>query len=58
MDSFAILSGFGIGAFRYQPAVAMGTELWFAALTKAGGAVARAWHGRVHKRIRKTCWSC
>lgn len=40
-----------IGAFRLHPAVAIGTDLWFAALTKTGGAVAHARHGHVDGRL-------
>jgi uncharacterized membrane protein YfcA len=40
-----------IGAFKLNPAVAIGTDLWFAALTKAGGAVAHARHGHVDRDI-------
>jgi uncharacterized membrane protein YfcA len=29
-----------IGVFKLNPAVAIGTDLWFAALTKTGGALA------------------
>lgn len=36
-----------MGVFRLPPAVAIGTDLWFAALTKGGGAVAHARHGHV-----------
>jgi uncharacterized protein len=36
-----------IGVFRLSPAVAIGTDLWFAAITKTGGAVAHARHGHV-----------
>jgi uncharacterized membrane protein YfcA len=36
-----------IGVFRLSPAVAIGTDLWFAALTKTGGALAHAKHGHV-----------
>ncbi len=36
-----------IGAFKLNPAVAIGTDLWFAAVTKSGGAVAHARHGQV-----------
>jgi uncharacterized protein len=36
-----------IGVFRLSPAVAIGTDLWFAALTKTGGALAHARHGQV-----------
>lgn len=40
-----------IGVFRLSPAVAIGTDLFFAAITKSGGAVAHARHGHVDKRI-------
>ena len=40
-----------IGAFRLNPAVAIGTDLWFAALTKTGGAVAHHRHGHVDRGI-------
>jgi hypothetical protein len=40
-----------IGAFKLNPAVAIGTDLWFAALTKTGGAVAHARHGHVDRTI-------
>jgi hypothetical protein len=40
-----------IGVFKLNPAVAIGTDLWFAALTKTGGAVAHARHGHVDRRI-------
>jgi uncharacterized protein len=36
-----------IGVFKLNPAVAIGTDLWFAAITKTGGAVAHARHGHV-----------
>ena len=36
-----------IGVFKLNPAVAIGTDLWFAALTKTGGAVAHHRHGHV-----------
>ena len=42
-----------IGVFRLNPAVAIGTDLWFAALTKTGGAVAHARHGHVHWGITR-----
>lgn len=42
-----------IGVFKLNPAVAIGTDLWFAALTKTGGAVAHARHGHVDWRITK-----
>ncbi len=40
-----------MGLFKLNPAVAIGTDLWFAAITKTGGAVAHARHGHVDKRI-------
>jgi uncharacterized protein len=40
-----------MGVFKLNPAVAIGTDLWFAALTKTGGAVAHARHGHVDKTI-------
>jgi uncharacterized membrane protein YfcA len=40
-----------MGVFRLNPAVAIGTDLWFAALTKTGGAVAHHRHGHVDRRI-------
>lgn len=40
-----------MGVFRLNPAVAIGTDLWFAALTKAGGAWAHHRHGHVNHRI-------
>ena len=40
-----------MGVFRLSPAVAIGTDLWFAALTKSGGAWAHARHGHVDWRI-------
>jgi len=40
-----------IGAFRLAPAVAIGTDLWFAAITKSGGAWAHHRHGQVDRRI-------
>ena len=42
-----------IGAFKLNPAVAIGTDLWFAALTKTGGAVAHHRHGHVDRGIAK-----
>jgi uncharacterized membrane protein YfcA len=42
-----------IGVFKLNPAVAIGTDLWFAALTKAGGAVAHSRHGHVDWRITR-----
>jgi len=40
-----------IGAFKLNPAVAIGTDLWFAAVTKSGGAWAHQRHGHVDRRI-------
>lgn len=40
-----------IGAFKLNPAVAIGTDLWFAAITKSGGALAHHRHGHVDRRI-------
>ena len=40
-----------IGVFKLNPAVAIGTDLWFAALTKSGGAVAHQRHGHVDHGI-------
>jgi len=37
--------------FRLNPAVAIGTDLWFAAITKTSGAVAHHRHGHVDYRI-------
>ena len=37
--------------FRLSPAVAIGTDLWFASLTKFSGSVAHARHGHVQWRI-------
>jgi uncharacterized membrane protein YfcA len=42
-----------IGVFKLNPAVAIGTDLWFAALTKTGGAVAHHRHGHVDRYITK-----
>ena len=42
-----------IGVFKLHPAVAIGTDLWFAALTKAGGAIAHHRHGHVDRGITK-----
>jgi uncharacterized protein len=42
-----------IGIFKLHPALAIGTDLWFAALTKTGGAVAHARHGHVDWRITR-----
>lgn len=40
-----------IGVFRLNPAVAIGTDLWFAAITKTSGSVAHHRHGHVDYRI-------
>jgi uncharacterized membrane protein YfcA len=37
--------------FRLHPAVAIGTDLWFAAATKTSGAIAHHRHGNVDRRI-------
>lgn len=42
-----------IGAFKLNPAVAIGTDLWFAALTKMSGSVAHARHGHVNWAITR-----
>jgi len=42
-----------IGVFKLNPAVAIGTDLWFAALTKTGGAVAHHRHGHVDRGITR-----
>ncbi len=40
-----------ISVFKLNPAVAIGTDLWFAAVTKTGGAWAHHRHGHVDYRI-------
>jgi uncharacterized protein len=40
-----------ISVFKLNPAVAIGTDLWFAAITKSGGALAHHRHGHVDYRI-------
>jgi uncharacterized membrane protein YfcA len=40
-----------IGVFKLNPAVAIGTDLWFAAITKTGGSIAHHRHGHVDRRI-------
>lgn len=40
-----------VGVFKLDAAVAIGTALWFAALTKTGGALAHHRHGHVDRRI-------
>jgi uncharacterized membrane protein YfcA len=42
-----------IGLFKLNPAVAIGTDLWFAGLTKTGGAIAHQRHGHVDRGIAK-----
>jgi len=37
--------------FKLHPAVAIGTDLWFAAITKTSGAIAHHRHGNVDRRI-------
>lgn len=40
-----------LSVFKLNPAVAIGTDLWFAALTKVSGSVAHHRHGNVDYRI-------
>jgi len=40
-----------LSVFKLNPAVAIGTDLWFAALTKMSGSVAHARHGHVNWQI-------
>jgi len=40
-----------MGVFKLHPAVAIGTDLWFAAATKTSGAIAHHRHGHVDYRI-------
>ena len=40
-----------LSVFKLNPAVAIGTDLWFAAVTKSGGAWAHHRHGHVDYRI-------
>jgi uncharacterized protein len=40
-----------IGFFKLHPAVAIGTDLWFAAITKSGGAWAHHKYGHVDYRV-------
>ena len=42
-----------IGVFKLNPAVAIGTDLWFAAVTKSGGAIAHHRHGHVDRGITR-----
>src|SRR5690349_15335305 len=42
-----------IGVFRLSPAVAIGTDLFFASITKTSGAIAHARHGQVDWRIAR-----
>jgi hypothetical protein len=42
-----------MGVFKLSPALAIGTDLWFAALTKTGGAAAHWRHGHVDTAIVK-----
>lgn len=39
--------------YKLNPAIAIGTDLWFAALTKVSGSVAHARHGHVKWRITR-----
>lgn len=40
-----------LSVFKLNPAVAIGTDLWFAAITKTAGSVSHHQHGHVHWRI-------
>lgn len=40
-----------ISVFKLNPAIAIGTDLWFAGLTKVGGSIAHHRHGHVDYRI-------
>lgn len=40
-----------LSVFKLNPAVAIGTDLWFAAITKSSGSVAHHRHGNVHYKI-------
>nr|WP_198937867.1 sulfite exporter TauE/SafE family protein [Pelomonas sp. KK5] len=40
-----------LSVFKLNPAIAIGTDLWFAAITKVSGSVAHARHGHVKWRI-------
>nr|WP_297352225.1 sulfite exporter TauE/SafE family protein [uncultured Caldimonas sp.] len=40
-----------ISVFKLNPAVAIGTDLWFAAITKTSGSIAHHRHGQVDYRI-------
>ena len=40
-----------MGVFKLNPAVAIGTDLWFAALTKTSGSIAHHRHGHVDYKI-------
>ncbi|MCO5125360.1 MAG: sulfite exporter TauE/SafE family protein [Rhizobacter sp.] len=42
-----------MSVFRLHPALAIGTDLWFAGLTKTSGAIAHHRHGQVDWRIAK-----
>lgn len=42
-----------LSVFKLNPAVAIGTDLWFAALTKMSGSVAHARHGHVNWQITR-----
>lgn len=42
-----------LSVFKLSPAVAIGTDLWFAALTKMSGSVAHARHGHVNWAITR-----
>src|SRR4030095_14245828 len=40
-----------LSVFKLNPAVAIGTDLWFAAITKSSGSAAHHRHGNVHYKI-------
>ena len=40
-----------LSVFKLNPAIAIGTDLWFAAVTKVSGSIAHARHGHVKWRI-------
>jgi uncharacterized protein len=42
-----------MGVFKLEPAIAIGTDLWFAALTKTSGAVAHTRHRQVDWRLTR-----
>ncbi|MGS0755031.1 TSUP family transporter [Roseateles sp. GG27B] len=44
-----------LSVFKLNPAVAIGTDLWFAAITKMSGSVAHARHGHVMGGVPTCC---